>query len=350
MDVLLYGATGYTGALIARAAAGRGLALTLAGRRADAVEALAGALGVPWRAASLEDAAGLDRLLAGHRLVLHCAGPYLHTATPMVEACLRTRTHYLDITGEIPALAATAARDAAARAAGIVLLPGVGFDVVPSDCLAVHLRRRLPEAASLTLAFRGVGGISRGTLLSAIAHLDQPGAIRRAGVLTPVPVAWRTRTVDFGEGRPRLAVSFPWGDVVTAHHSTGIGDIEVYMALPPKAIRLMRLARPFRGALASRPGRALLRALVRRRPRGPGPEARARGASWVWGEARARDGRAVQARVHGPEGYSLTVDAALAAVARVGAGGVAPGFQTPGTAFGPDFVLSLPGVSREDLP
>lgn len=350
MRVLLYGATGYTGALIARAAAGRGIALTLAGRRPAAVQPLAEALGLPWGAASLDQPTALDRLLAGHGLVLHCAGPYRQTAAPMVAACLRHGLHYLDITGEIPALAHVAAQDGAARAAGVVLLPGVGFDVVPSDCLAVHLHRRLPTASRLTLAFRGVGGISRGTLLSAIEHLDSPGAVRRAGALTPVPVAWRTRTVDFGDGRDRLAVSFPWGDVVTAFHSTGIGDIEVYMCLPPRAIRLMRRARSLRPVLASGPGRALLRALVRRRPPGPSVEARTRGASWVWGEVRDPDGRVVQARIRGPEGYSMTVDAALAAVARVVAGGVTRGFHTPGTAFGPDFVLTLPGVSREDLP
>src|SRR5580765_143373 len=144
MALLLYGANGYTGELVARRAAAAGVPVVLAGRNAPAVAALAAELGQDHRAFALDDAAALDRALAGITVVLNCAGPFSRTAAPLVAACLRARAHYLDITGEIAVLEALATRDAEARARGIALLPGAGFDVVPTDCLAAHVARRLP--------------------------------------------------------------------------------------------------------------------------------------------------------------------------------------------------------------
>src|ERR1700722_9350476 len=98
---LIYGANGYTGGLIARSAVARGHRPIVAGRNAAAVTALAGELGVEGRCFSLDDPAALDAGLEGMTIVLHCAGPFAHTARPMAEACLRRGVHYLDVTGEI---------------------------------------------------------------------------------------------------------------------------------------------------------------------------------------------------------------------------------------------------------
>src|SRR5687768_8923152 len=146
MSVVLYGATGYTGRLIARLASTYDIRPILAGRNPDAVAALARELGFEHRVFSLDDDAALERALRGASAVLHCAGPFSLTSEPMANACLRTGVHYIDITGEIDVFEQLHARDAAARAAGMMLLPGAGFDVVPSDCLAAHLKRRLPSA------------------------------------------------------------------------------------------------------------------------------------------------------------------------------------------------------------
>src|SRR5687767_1916180 len=153
----------------------------LAGRNADAVRTQAEALDLQWRAAALDDPAELDAALAGATVVLHCAGPFAHTWRTMSDACLRARAHYLDITGEVAVFEGLAARDVEARSAGIMLLPGTGFDVVPSDCLAAHLARRLPGAVSLSLAFRAIGGASRGTLSTMVEGLGGTGAIRKNG-------------------------------------------------------------------------------------------------------------------------------------------------------------------------
>jgi short subunit dehydrogenase-like uncharacterized protein len=340
---LLYGATGYTGALTARVAAQRGLRPILAGRNPAKVKALADGLGLPWRAFALEDQPALDQALRETGVVLHCAGPYSQTYRPMVDACLRTGAHYLDITGEMLEHVALAERDAAARAAGVMLLPSVGFDVVPSDCLALHLKQRLPSATHLVLAFSSSGGSSRGTARSAADTVDRPGMIRRDGILTPVPAAWRTRAIDFGAG-PVSCVTIPWGDVATAYRSTGIPNIETYIALPALGRLALKSAGIFRGAW----GKRILMRLVALLPEGPSEVQRAAGYSLLWGEVTDGAGGRAASRMRTPHAYTLTAEAAVLAVARVLSGEIHPGYQTPARAFGAAFALEIPGVLRTD--
>jgi short subunit dehydrogenase-like uncharacterized protein len=281
-------------------------------------------------------------------LVLLCAGPFSRTSRPMEDACLRTRTHYLDLTGEIEVFEALAGRDAEARSAGVMLLPGCGFDVVPTDCLAVHLRNRLPGARRLALGFQTRGRLSRGTATTAIEGLGRGGLVRRGGVLTAVPLAAKARTIDFGDG-PRKAVVIPWGDVSTAWHSTGIPDIEVYMAAPLLLRALARASRLLGAVLGSPAVRRFLTARARAGAPGPTEEERRRGRALVWGEVEDAAGALAVSRLATPEGYTLTAHAALAVVERVLAGQAPAGFQTPARAYGPDFVLGIEGVTRTDL-
>jgi short subunit dehydrogenase-like uncharacterized protein len=347
---LIYGANGYTGELIAREAARRGQRPLLAGRNAEAVRSLAAELGLEHRVFPLDDPSAVDEALKGMAAVLHCAGPFVRTFQPMAEACLRVRAHYLDVTGEIEVFERLAARDKEARAAGVMLLPGVGFDVVPTDCLAAHLKRRLPSATHVVLAFHSVGGLSRGTATTMVENIHRGGLIRRNGALTPVPAAWRTRKVDFGRG-PRTVVSIPWGDVSTAYHSTGIPDIEVYTTATGPLLVAMKASRLLRPLLASSVVQSFLKRRVRSGGAGPDAEQRARGRTIVWGEVTDPAGGRAAARLHGPEGYTFTMRTALAAVEKVLAGSAPPGFQTPSKAYGPDFVLggSIERVTREDL-
>ena len=231
---MIYGANGYTGELIARAAAERGLKPILGGRNRAAIETLARELNFDCRAFGLEDPKAIEAGLEDCAVVLHCAGPFSRTAKPMIDACLLAHTHYLDITGEIAVFEMAATYDAVAKMANIILLPGVGFDVVPTDCLAAELKLRLPSATQLTLAFRGLGITSRGTTLTALESMSTGGMIRRDGKLIPVPMAWKTRPIDFGNGQgPVTAMSVPWGDVATAYYTTGIPNIEAYAVFKP---------------------------------------------------------------------------------------------------------------------
>ena len=346
---LLYGSNGYTGRLIAQRATERGLRPVLAGRNAEAVGAQAVELSLPHRAFALDDRQALEDALAEVPLVLHCAGPFAHTSRPVADACLRTGTHYLDITGEIPVFEALAARGREAAAAGVMLLPGVGFDVVPSDCLAAHLKRRLPSANHLVLAFEGLGGgISRGTATTMVENLGRGGAVRRDGTIQPVPAAWMTRRVDFGHG-PVSVTTIPWGDVSTAYYSTGIPNIEVYTRTGRWGNRALVASRHLGWLLGSAPVQRLLKGAIQRGQPGPSDEERARGESRLWGEVADEQGRRAAARLRTPEGYTLTALTAVAAVEKVLEGQAPTGFQTPSLAFGPDFILGVGGVVREDL-
>ena len=345
--LLIYGANGYTGHLVAREAAARGLAPVLAGRRAAQLSALAGELRLPHRVFGLEHPATLDAGLSGVAAVLHCAGPFADTSAPMAEACLRTGTHYVDITGELSVFEALAARSGAARAAGVTLLPGAGFDVVPSDALAATLAAALPGATRLELAFLALGGISHGTALTLARNLGAPGAECRGGRLVSVPIGARRRDVDFGRG-PVPCVSLPWGDVLTAHASTGIADITAYGAVTPGVRRALafRPAARALGALASLAPvqRLLVRRLTRGQP-GPTEAQRAAGRGLFWGEASDAAGARVSGLLATPEGYSFTAVSAVAIARRVMEGGVPAGFQTPSRACGARWLLALPGIS-----
>lgn len=348
--VLIYGANGYTGELTARSAVEQGMRPVLAGRSEAPLAAIAGQLGLTYRIAALDDAAALNDMLKDVAVVLHCAGPFVHTAAPMVDACLRAGVHYLDITGEIAVFEALAARNDEAKRAGVMLLPGAGFDVVPSDCLAAHLHRRLPSATRLLLGIRALGQVSRGTATTALEGIarGEGGLVRKQGRLTSTPIAWKTREIDFGKG-PRLAVTVPWGDVSTAYHSTGIPNIEVYMSFPPAAVRIMKASR-YLGWLLKMPGVVeLLKRRIRSSAPGPTDAERAAGSGLLWGRAEDDAGAFVEARLRTPEGYTLTALTLLLIARRVLANQVKPGFQTPSSAYGPDLILEIGGVERIDL-
>jgi short subunit dehydrogenase-like uncharacterized protein len=345
-NFLIYGANGYTGELITRFAAEKGLKPILAGRNAEKVEALAKQYGFEFRVFDLNDSAGLYAALQEVEFVLHCAGPFSLTSGMMVEACIRSKRHYLDITGEISVFEAMAARDELAKEAGVMIMPGVGFDVVPSDCLARHLKNRLPSANNLTLAFYGLGRISHGTQATMTMNVGRGGAIRQNGEIVSVPAAWKTREIDFGEVK-KQGVTIPWGDVSTAFYSTGIPNIEVYTIVPEQQLKLLKLSRYLGWILATKPIQNILQKQIP--AGGPSDEERAKGKSYLWGEATDDAGNRVEARQIGPEGYTLTALTALAIAEKILAGNFCAGFQTPAKCYGAELILEIEGVAREDV-
>jgi short subunit dehydrogenase-like uncharacterized protein len=346
---LIYGSYGYTGQLIAELAVQQGLKPVLAGRNEKRLRTQAEHLKLEYRAFSLDNTSALYSALHDVVGVLHCAGPFVHTFRRMAEACLVTRRHYLDISGEIPGFEALAQLDDDAKRAGIMLLPGAGFDVVPSDCLAMHLKKRLLSATQLRLYIRGVrGGVSRGTARSAIENMHRGGMIRQDKELVQVPPAWQVREVDFGRG-PVEVVSIGWGDVSTAYHSTGIPNIQTYMAFPPSAIRLLRALRTIGPLLYTRPAKWILKQALRLRRIGPTEEQRRNGFSLSVGEAVNDRGGSVSSRLKTPEGYNLTALTTVEIMRRILSEDFRPGFQTPSLAYGSDFILGFNGVERVDL-
>ena len=346
---LIYGATGYTGRLTARLAVDRGLRPILGGRDEHRVSALASDLGLQWRAASLSDPQSVDGVLDGVDAVLNMAGPFSKTAQPMIDACLRTGTHYLDITGEIDVFEAVFRRDDDAKAAGVVLLPGVGFDVVPSDCLALHVARACPGADHLAIGIQGLGTASRGTSRTALESLGQLTRIRRDGAIRTAPPGHLTRQLDFGAGVIDC-VAVGWGDVSTAYRSTGIPNITVYFARSGAVSMMMAAARSLGPLARLWPVEALLSHAVALRPAGPSDSERQRGRANLIAEASDSNGHKATAHLTTPEAYSLTADAALVIADRVQSGRIAQGAHTPAAALGADFVFDLQGVSRRELP
>lgn len=343
---LIYGANGYTGELITRMAAERGLKPILAGRNESKVAELAAKYGFEHQVFALDDTAKLDAALQEVDMVLHCAGPFSITSMPMVKACLRNGKHYTDITGEISVFETCAAMDKKAVEAGVMLMPGVGFDVVPSDCLAKHLKDRLPTATHLSLAFYGMGRISHGTQATMTMNVGRGGAIRKDGKITPVPAAWKTQEIDFGEVK-KIGVTIPWGDVSTAFYSTGIPNIEVFTIAPPSAVKMMKMSRYLGWLLATGPIQKYLQSKIP--AGGPSDAEREKGKTLMWGKATDLGGNSVESHQQGPEGYTLTAIAALNIAEKILAGNFTPGYQTPAKAYGADLVLEIDGVERKDV-
>ena len=344
--ILLYGATGYTGRLAAAVAAERGLPVVLGGRSAEKLAKLGAKLNLATRVVDLADAAGLTAALADLDVVLHLAGPYRDTAAPMLAACFETGTHYVDITGEFEVFADHAGRDAAARAAGITLLTGAGFDVVPSDCLAAYVAGKVESPTELKLFFSGGAGMSQGTMKSGLSMVGGGTPVRRNDKivhLARAPIA----SCDFGKG-VRQCTAMAWGDLVTAAHSTGIGNIAVYFDSKPFPPPAGIFTPVVNWLVGTRVARFFLRTAINRMPEGPTDEQRARAQQVLVAEARGAGGESARAKLETPEAYTLTAHTCVEAARRVAAGEVAVGYQTPVTAFGPDFITGFEGVSRWD--
>lgn len=343
---MIYGANGYTGRLIANQARKEGLKPVLAGRNRESIAALATETGFDSRVFALEDTSALLKAIKDVSVVLHCAGPFSATSQPMIEACLKTGTHYLDITGEISVFANAYRLSEEARRADIVLMPGVGFDVVPTDCLAATLVNALPSATKLRLAFESGGQVSPGTAKTSIEGLAGGGCVRKDGKLKWVPLAWKTREIRFRHGK-RLAVTVPWGDVFTAYISTGVPDIEVYVSAPPSAILRMKRLRMVKPLLSMQWVQNMMKRRIEQTVTGPEVCERTKSEMQIWGKVSSGDGRSVSATMTTPDGYNVTVSASMAILNYLLENDVEGGFYTPSLLMGADFAKSLPGMSLE---
>jgi short subunit dehydrogenase-like uncharacterized protein len=344
----LYGAYGYTGRLAAELAAAKKLDVVLAGRNKDALAALGDRLSLPTRVVGLDDPKRLSEVLKDITCVVHMAGPFATTSPPMLNACLATQTNYVDITGEIEVFEAMWSREDEIKRAGITVVPGAGFDVVPSDCLAGYVAGKLERPVSLIIALRGLESASQGTLRTAIRQVSKPVLCRRAGAIVALDDR-SPRWIDFGSGdEPCVPVS--WGDVATAFHSTGVGNITVYF----RRTKLLRsvdiLGKLFGPLLRSRIGQRGLAAIVRSLPEGPSQSERNGHRGTIWAVALDCSGRSFKASLSTPDAYDFTANSALEISSRISSLPTAVGLVTPSQAFGADFVLSLPGCSRMDIP
>ena len=345
---MIYGANGYTGELIARQAVAQGMQPILAGRSGHKVQALAQELGLPSRVFDLSEVQAIVANLADLEVVLLTAGPFSKTSAAMVAACIQARVHYLDITGEIDVFEHISRQDALAKAAGVVLCPGVGFDVIPTDCVAAALKASLPDAVELHLGFETTVRLSPGTLKSALASAPERGRVRRDAQLQRIGLGTVVRRIDFGRGQ-RLATAVPWGDVSTAYFTTGIPNVTVYIPTSRLGLMGMRVADLLAPTLRWPWLQAAMGLIIDRFVRGPDEHARMGMPCYVWGEAVNAQGLRRTARVKTVNGYSLTVPGSLRAVDHLLHATLTPGFATPARLMGHDLISKIAGGGPIEL-
>lgn len=340
--IVIYGSYGYTGKLISEIASGSEIPILLSGRNEQKLSVLSDELNLPFIKASLDSDSEMDALLSDAAVVIHCAGPFVKTWSAMANACIRNRCHYLDITGEITVFESLKAIGEKFKEQDLLVMPGVGFDVVPTDCMASYLHALMPNATLLELAFMGIGGaVSRGTAKTMVENLGSGGVVRRGGKLKSVPAAFKTKEIDFTV-KKRSSVSIPWGDISTAYTSTGIKDITVYMAAPKSVIRGLKWSNYLKFFLKTDTVKNLFRKKIDQRPEGPDEDQRKTGTSNIWGRVENEEGDNIEAAFQTAEGYRLTAEMSLHIAKKVVQGDMKPGYQTPSSLYGWELIFEHP--------
>ena len=345
---LIYGAYGFTGQLLVDEAVRQGQQPVLAGRTASKLAPLAEKYGLETLILGLEDPAKLAKALKGVELVFHAAGPFQITSAPMLEACLEGGVNYIDITGEIPVFQHTFAQHERALRAGVGLISGAGFDVIPSDCLAKYVAEKLPSAIDLQIGVASSTQPSSGTAKSSIEMMPRGGMRRQNGQLVPLQLGDGAKKIHFSH-RELVTLPISWGDLETAYRSTGIPNITTYMAYPPRLVKTVRRY----GALVQKLVRvSLLRRAAQRIAehsfKGPSAEMRRNNRSYLWAMASDAEGNQAQAWLETMEAYQLTAVAGLRCVKKMLAERPV-GALTPAQAFGADFILETEGSKRIDI-
>jgi short subunit dehydrogenase-like uncharacterized protein len=350
--IAVYGATGYTGRLVAQELRRRGLTARLCGRNGGKLRALASELGVDWelRAAAVDDPGALRKAFAGADTVLNCAGPFTFYGAPVIEAALDAGAHYCDTTGEQPYMQKVYEHlDEPARRAGRAVVPAVGFDYVPGDLACALAAQDHEPLRELVVAYSVKGfGASRGTLHSAIEMLKGGDTEYVDGALRPsgrAPLRERFTFPDpVGE---QVVARYPGGEVVTVPRHVRTRAVRQRIsarsfAPHPVLAPAVPAATLAFGALLRTPAGAVLDGLIDRLPEGPDEDARRASAFTIVAEAHGEDGRTGRVVVEGNDVYGITAVMAVEIARRMGADGFdRSGALAPAQAVDPEDFLSF---------
>jgi short subunit dehydrogenase-like uncharacterized protein len=348
VTVVLYGATGYAGRLAAEELGRRGIDHVLSGRDPAKLQPLGERLGAPTRAAALDDDPALRDLLEGATVVINCAGPFTVAGDALIRAAIATKTHYVDSTGEQAFIRMVFDRHAgASEHAGVALVPALGFDYAPGDCLAGLAARGLEPLEELVIAYAVEGfGMSRGTLKSGLEIFRDGGVLYEDERWRPAPSGIFKASFEFPEpiGRQPMA-RFASGEVITVpHHTrtrkvTSLATTSTYAPAPlapvfpyVQPVMALTMRTPLRGLIARATG--LL-------PEGPKEEARRAARFTIVADARSAGGATRRGVLRGQDIYGLTA-VTLAHGAQLIS---APGFDkagalAPAAAFDPAAFLN----------
>jgi short subunit dehydrogenase-like uncharacterized protein len=348
-QVLIYGAYGFTGTGISKLASEYGITPVLAGRNESKLKPLAESLGYDYVVLSLENNHdNLVKVLKHFEIVLHIAGPYTFTGEPMLDAVVEAGTHYVDLTGENHVIQQQLDRHEEFKAANIMVMPSVGYDVVPTDCLNVYVANQIDNPTNLTVVINGNytaaegASVSRGTMKSGLEVMGRPLLMRQKGEMVEVSALKVIHRVEGGQ--EQTLVQIPWADMMTSYVSTGVPTIEVFQLQQGELPGwLPRMAQ-------SDFGRRILGWLIDKfAPEGPPPGALETRQTRIVSTATNDAGESASAAMITPESYLFTFHSTLIVAKRVIDGHWESGFQTVGKVYGPDLALEVPGVSRMDL-
>jgi short subunit dehydrogenase-like uncharacterized protein len=345
-QIVIYGSYGYTGDIIVEDSLTKNFTILLSGRDEQKLKIQSQKTGYPYKAVDLNKHQALVDLLTGSQVLINAAGPFKHTATQMIEACIEAKTHYMDINGDISVFELIKTYDYKAKFAGIMLLPGTGFDVVPTDCLALKLKQKMPKAIHLKIAFANInGGISHGTATTVASRLGEKAVYRKNGKLTPIALGKKGIWVDFGE-KKLFVMSIPWGDISTAFVSTGIPNIESYMAVKPFIFHLLKFQFMVNWALRTPLLRSLIQKNIDAKPAGQNKMERDQGYTLVWAQIMDIEGKIDTLKIRTPNAYSLTATATLRIAEKILNGDFKAGYQTPAKAYGENLIFEIEGVKE----
>jgi short subunit dehydrogenase-like uncharacterized protein len=353
--IALYGATGYTGELVAEELTARGLPFVIAGRSADALIKLAARLSSQpeWVAVAANDLHGLEALARRARVLINCAGPFVRTGLAPARAAIDSGAHYLDSTGELTFMMRVA-RELGDSAAGrgVAVLSGAAYEYALSDLFLPRSTAGFSRVDTLDVAYAVTASSSLGTRLSAIEIARGDWWVSRGGIVRQSLGLPAARTFDFGRGRATRTTSFPGGELVLAPVTIpGVREVRVFMAGLPGAVAM----RALKVALHLPGGRALAKRAISGSPARPSAEARAASTFTIAHEVKGiRNGVASTSTllIRGTDPYGLTAKLLVEQAERLAAGEVRrTGFTSPAATFDAAALqarLASWGVSAEE--
>ena len=345
---LIYGANGYIGKMLVYESIKEGLAPILAGRNGQKIFDLARETQLPCRVFDLTSKF-LNTFLEDCSLVVNCAGPYSTTSQKLLEACCETQTHYLDLSNEVWTYESIFEHANKWIRHDITVIPGLGFEVIPGDCLSAYLKRMLPDATklSLGLSMRGTRA-SKGHLRSFVEAIAYGGRIRSEGHLKKVPLAWKTKLIPY-HALPSLSVAMPSPELSSSWMSTRIPNIETYVEMSTRSIRYLKMLRLFRPFLFIKPFLSWVKKQLKHVAQPPHSRVYQKGKGTIWGEVQNHAGVRKEFRIHTNEAYQFTCQSVIVIVKKVLSGSIGRGCHTPSTALGPDFILTCNHITIEDI-
>jgi short subunit dehydrogenase-like uncharacterized protein len=343
-QIFVYGAYGFTGKLICNYLKdkfdGR-YKIIIGGRDKEKTENLAEKLGFDCVVADVSEQKKLNDILSQTFLLINCAGPFKYTANFFMNSCIENKCNYIDITGEKDIFILGKSLDEKAKKAGIIIMPGTGFDVVPTDCMSLFLKNKLPKATHLELAFKGMGSLSRGTALTAAEGLNEPSYIRENGVLKPINIGTISKSINFGDKKPLHCIAIPWGDVVTAFYTTSIPNIKVFVPVPKSVADKLKLSNYLPSFLKTAFA-YFLKKYIHKNIKGPSENTLKNGFTIVYGKAH-NETESIEAFLKTPDGYQLTMLSSVYIADKIINENFNFGYQTPAGLFGENLILDIIG-------